>query len=69
MAAEQWYWCLHHQRPEREGEQCQADDRLGPYRSREEAVRWKEKAEARDERWKAQDREWDGEDDDWDPDD
>lgn len=62
-----WYWCFEHATAEPEGSQCRAEDRLGPYGSREEAVRWREKAEARDERWRQQDREWEG-DDDWDED-
>ena len=61
-----WYWCFAHDRPEAEGEQCAADDRLGPYGSREEAVHWRDKVEARNERWKQQDREWEGEDEEGD---
>ena len=68
MADQEWYWCLRHQRPEPEGEQCAAEDRMGPYPTREDALNWKDKAEARDEHWKAQDRAWEGEDDDWDSD-
>lgn len=60
-----WYWCLEHDRAEPEGEQCPAEDRLGPYPSRQEAVNWRQKADARDERWKEQDRQWEGEDEDW----
>ena len=59
-----WYWCFKHARPEPEGEQCAAEDRLGPYPTREEAVNWRDKADARNERWKQQDREWAGEDED-----
>jgi hypothetical protein len=61
---DRWYWCLRHERPEHEGEQCPAQDRLGPYSSRQEALNWREKAEARDERWREQDRQWEGEDED-----
>ena len=61
-----WYWCFAHDRPEAEGEQCAAEDRLGPYGSREEAVHWRDKVEARNERWKQQDREWEGEDEEGD---
>lgn len=57
-----WYWCLRHERPEPEGEQCPAGDRMGPYTSREEARNWKDKAESRNERWKEEDRRWEGED-------
>ena len=57
-----WYWCFEHQRAEPEGEQCPAEDRLGPYPTRQEAVDWRVKHEARDELWKEQDRRWEGED-------
>lgn len=59
---EGWYWCFEHQRAEPEGEQCRASNRLGPYRSRQEALHWREQAEAREERWREQDRKWEGED-------
>lgn len=65
VGSESWYWCFDHGRPEPEGEQCPAEDRLGPYGSRQEALNWRQKAEARNERWKEQDRKWEGEDEDW----
>ena len=55
-----WYWCLRHERPEREGEQCEADDRLGPYASREDAVNWRERVEQRNEQWEEEDERWSG---------
>jgi hypothetical protein len=58
---ERWYWCLRHQRPEREGEQCRAQDHLGPYPSREEALRWRERVEARNLEWESEDRRWEDE--------
>ena len=64
MAPDSWYWCLEHDRPEPEGDQCRADDRMGPYPSREEAVNWRHKADQREERWKEQDRQWEGETED-----
>jgi hypothetical protein len=60
----QWYWCLQHERPEPEGEQCRAADRLGPYPSREEAIHWQERVEARNEQWKEDDERWEGDDED-----
>ncbi|MBA2317490.1 MAG: hypothetical protein H0V93_06890 [Euzebyales bacterium] len=58
MTEGDWYWCLAHERPE-QGTGCRADNRLGPYESREAAVNWKARHEARAERWKAEDRAWD----------
>ena len=55
-----WYWCLRHDRAEPEGQQCAAEDRLGPYPSRQEAQRWKETVDERNERWREQDRQWEG---------
>ena len=60
-----WYWCFAHEEAEPEGEQCAAEDRLGPYRSREEAANWRQRVEERDEAWKEQDRQWEGEEEDW----
>ncbi len=65
VGRDNWYWCFEHDRAEPEGEQCPAEDRLGPYGSRQEAVNWRQKADARNERWKEQDRKWEGEDEDW----
>ena len=55
-----WYWCLRHKAPEREGEGCSLDQKMGPYPSREAAEHWKEKVEARNEAWEEEDREWEG---------
>ena len=57
-----WYWCFAHDRAEPEGEQCAAENRLGPYATRDQALHWRDTVEARNERWKEQDREWEGED-------
>ena len=51
MEHEQWFWCFTHQKAEPEGEQCRADDRLGPYASRAEAEDWRAKVEARNDAW------------------
>ncbi len=64
VGAEQWYWCLRHGRPEQAHEACRAEERMGPYASREEATRWREKVEARNERWDEEDRKWRGDDED-----
>lgn len=58
--AEYW-WCLTHGRVER-GAACRAADRLGPYATEEEALRWRERHEHRDEAWEEEDRRWRGED-------
>ncbi|MCU1454665.1 MAG: hypothetical protein JWN46_2811 [Acidimicrobiales bacterium] len=57
--AEEWYWCLKHQRPEHEPD-VPADERLGPYPTEEAARNWKLVNEAREETWKAQDEAWEG---------
>ena len=58
----EFYWCLRHQRVEPAEEACPAENRMGPYGSREEARAWRDKVEQRNEAWKEQDREWEGED-------
>lgn len=57
----QWYFCLDHDRAEPEGEACKADNRLGPYASREEAEAWRERVESRNDDWDEQDEKWEGE--------
>jgi hypothetical protein len=56
-----WYWCVRHERAEEEADACPAEDRLGPYDSKEEAQHWRERVDARNDRWDEQDREWSGE--------
>ena len=56
-----WFWCLRHRQPEPEGEQCGAVDRLGPYASREDALRWKDRVEARNRQWDDEDERWEDE--------
>lgn len=58
-----WYWCLRHRRAEPEGGQCPADDRLGPYASRQEALDWRARVEARNEAWDEEDERWTGDED------
>lgn len=57
-----WYWCLRHGRAEPASEACAADDRLGPYESKDAAENWQERVKARNEQWDSQDRAWSGED-------
>lgn len=56
-----WYWCLRHDRAEEAGAACAADDRLGPYDSKDAAEHWRDKVQARNEKWDQEDRAWSGE--------
>lgn len=60
ISGDQWYWCFDHNRAEAEGQQCRAESRLGPYRTKQAAEDWKSTAEQRNEVWEEQDREWRG---------
>lgn len=64
--SEQWYWCLTHQQAEPSGAACRADDRMGPYPSREAAVQWKERFSERQEDEERAKDSWDREDEAWD---
>lgn len=57
-----WYWCMRHNRAEEAGAACAADDRLGPYESKDAAEHWKDRVEARNEKWDEEDRAWTGDD-------
>ena len=57
----EWYWCMDHGRAEEASEACRPADRLGPYRSKEEAIHWKDRVEARNEEWEEEDRRWEEE--------
>ncbi len=57
--AEEWYWCLPHDRAET-GQDCPAAVRLGPYASQEEARAHADRTERRNDEWEAQDRRWEG---------
>jgi hypothetical protein len=59
----EWYWCLRHNRVEDADHACRAEDRLGPYDTKEEAEHWRERVEARNAKWEAEDRAWSGEED------
>jgi len=50
MTEGQWYWCLVHHRVE-PYDGCPADDRLGPYASREDAAGALDRAQERNEAW------------------
>ena len=56
----QWYFCLEHDKVEREGEGCRLDRAMGPYATAEAAANWKQTAEARNEAWDEEDRRWEG---------
>jgi hypothetical protein len=66
--SEQWYWCLVHETAEPSGA-CPVEGRLGPYASREEAIRWKDRHEGRSDTWQAEEEQakdaWDREDEAW----
>ncbi len=59
----QFFWCLRHDRVEERNQACEADQRMGPYASAEEARNWREKKDARNEKWDREDREWEQGDD------
>jgi hypothetical protein len=52
---ERFYWCLEHERVEpRKG--CPFKDRLGPYKTREEAENAIDRVEERNSAWEAEER-------------
>ncbi len=57
MADEAFYWCMEHDRVE-EGAGCPANDRLGPYDTREAARDHAERTASRNKSWESGDREW-----------
>ncbi len=63
MANGEWYWCLDHNAAEPAYHACSADNRMGPYPTKEAAVHWKDKVEARNKAWDDADKEWTGDDD------
>jgi len=63
MADDEWYWCQRHGKVEPASERCSADQRIGPFPSREAAANWQDTIAARNEAWDAADKAWDGEDD------
>lgn len=50
-----WWYCLKHHAVEPYDSDCAGKDRLGPYRTREEAANALETVRRRNERWDAQD--------------
>ena len=58
MAEQQWYWCLTHERPERQGEQDSAGEVLGPYPTEEAARNWKQSVDAHNQEWEEEDERW-----------
>lgn len=59
MADGEWYWCLKHQAVE-PLEGCKAEDRLGPYPTKDEASQALAKVQERNERWDREDEEYEG---------
>jgi hypothetical protein len=60
MAESEWYWCLDHKAAEPADHACSPENRMGPYASRDEAERWKERVADRNETWDREDAEWSG---------
>lgn len=58
MADERWWFCLEHQRPERDGARCRSAQLMGPYASEAQALAWKDRAEARNDAWDDEDEAW-----------
>lgn len=58
-----FYYCLAHDQVE-QGATCRAENRLGPYETRQAALDWRERHEGREETWEAEDERWHGRDDD-----
>ena len=57
MTDGQWYWCLKHNAAE-PWDGCRAEDRLGPYATRDEAGRALETVQKRNEQWDREDEEY-----------
>jgi hypothetical protein len=58
--ADEWWWCLKHQRAEHAPDVKDAM-RMGPYESKEAAENWKDRLDARNEEWEKEDERWEGE--------
>ena len=56
--ADQWWWCLDHQRAEGADTDCPPDRRLGPYESAEAATQWKDQYASRNQAQDEEDRQW-----------
>jgi hypothetical protein len=57
-AAQQFYWCLKHNKVETGDDLCRSADRLGPFSSRADAERALDTVRARNESWDAEDKRW-----------
>ena len=55
---ETWFWCMQHQRAERDPSGCAAVQRFGPYPSQEAAEAYAEAASARSQAWDEADERW-----------
>jgi hypothetical protein len=60
---EQWGWDLIKNQPVRWLDRGPGDQVLGPYPSRDAALRWREQVEERNTVWDDQDEAWSGDDD------
>ena len=58
MTDGQWYWCLKHHAVE-PYQGCKAEDRLGPYATRDEAAAALDTVQQRNEQWDREDEEYD----------
>jgi hypothetical protein len=56
-----YYWCLKHKRVETDDDKCDVTNLLGPYGTREEAVRALDTVRQRNDAWEAEDERWSGE--------
>ncbi len=54
MSDGDWYWCLKHHAVE-PYEGCKAEDRLGPYATRDEATHALQQVRERNDRWDSED--------------
>jgi len=59
MADTEWYWCLKHHAVE-PYEGCRAEERLGPYATRDEAEGALDLVQRRNQDWDREDEEYEG---------
>jgi hypothetical protein len=64
---EKWWWDLVAGRAVRDEERGPDRDVLGPYPSRAEAERWRDRRDAREQAWEEEDIRWEGETEEGEP--
>jgi hypothetical protein len=64
---EKWWWDLAAGRAVRDEERGPDRDVLGPYPSRAEAERWRDRRDAREQAWAEEDIRWEGETEEGEP--